>query len=148
MSDILLGSDTYQSLRNGLRNSRLLVINVADVHASDWVTESATALLRKLRLDAATNKLAEQRTIVLATFPHPHSGDEAAYRAAAVQSLRGIVQSVTREYAHRARPLNLVVIENDAPQDAASTVRFLDADQGSYTAGSTIDLTTKAGAHS
>jgi hypothetical protein len=143
-SDILIGSDDLlrQVLPLELERSRVLLIDLGEVgSAGDWVFQSASRLVSRLRDDAAAGTLEDRRTIVLAAFPAAGTPDDTAHRAAAVQSLRGVVQSVTREFAHRLSPLNLIAIDRASIREAAGTIRLLDAADGSYVAGSTIDLT-------
>jgi hypothetical protein len=132
-------------VRAQLANSRLLHFDLSGLEPSDWAANSATVLLQTLRADNEAKALNERRTIVLVSFPPIRDVNAAAHRGATVQSLRGIVQSVTREFAHAMHPVNLVAADGDALDGIVSTIHFLDADNGSYTAGSTIDLTTDEG---
>ncbi len=141
-------SGPFNGLRATLAHSRLLHFGLGRSEPRQWATDSATVLLRTLRGDLENENLNSLRTIVVATFPAIGDPDSAAQRAATVQSLRGIIQSVTREFAHAAQPINLVAADESAVHEITNTLRYLDSDNGSYTAGSTIDLTTDEGTFS
>lgn len=139
MTTVLLGADTTRFLSGALHCSRILTVDITDTAPVEWVAGAATALLRYFR--DRPGVASPDRTIVLLVVPAVSDSDDTAYRAAVVQSLRGIVQSVTREFAHIWGPVNLVAVDHDRIVDAAATIAFLDSDGGAYTAGSTIDLT-------
>lgn len=125
-----------------LRRSRTVTVSAGSCTTADDVTSASSALVRRLRDEAVDGVLATARTIVVLVVP-PAAGGESrpAFRNALIQSLRGVVQSVTREFAHRAEPVNLLVVDRDDIRSAEPTLRYLDEADGGYTAGFTFDIT-------
>ncbi len=142
MNSSITASDTSIDFRqlNGLTDlgaSRLVVVSMAACRSADDVSIAATELVRRLRSEAAQGSLQQARSIVVLTVPENH---DPAFRSAAVQALRGIVQSVTREFAHRAQAMNLLVVDRSRLESARSTLQYLDDPHGGYTAGFTFDI--------
>lgn len=78
-------------------------------------------------------------------FGQPGSEQDEIFQGASVQSLRGIVQSVTRELGTGAPPINLLVIEDSQIGEAAQVLELFDNVAGAFTVGYTMDLTKDAG---
>ena len=122
-----------------LRSTRLVVVSLSSCDSAADVTEAATELVRRFRQDAAAGVLTRARSVVVLV---PPSGSDPSFRAAVVQALRGIVQSVTREFSHRSQAINLLVVDSDRLDSAAPTLRYLDDPDGGYTAGFTFDISS------
>lgn len=144
MNSLITASDTsteFEQLNalTGLTASRLVVLSMGVCRSADDVSTAAFELVRRLRSEAAQGILGQARSIVVLTVPEDH---DPVFRSAAVQALRGIVQSVTREFAHRAQAINLLVVDLACLESAKSTLQYLDEPDGGYTAGFTFDLST------
>ncbi|MCA4132537.1 hypothetical protein [Arthrobacter sp. M4] len=128
------------SLRE-LNSLNLIVLDFApESDPAEWVYEGASRLVRHFRAQSESGAFTRNRQLVIATFASPSTDEQIVHRAATVQSLRGIIQSVTREFAHRLEPLNFVAVDRDALDKLTSTLDYLDAPDGGYTAGFTFDL--------
>jgi hypothetical protein len=102
-------------------------------------SSSTIARLRQRDLEPGVRS-GEEPLVILWAFPaavppHARSG-----QAAAIESLRGIVQSVTREKAGQWGPVNGIAVRADDADGAAAALRFLGDFNGGFTAGSTLDL--------
>lgn len=144
MSSLITASDTsteFEQLNalTGLTASRLVVLSMGVCRSADDVSTAATELVRRLRSEAGQGILEQARSIVVLTVPDDH---DPVFRSAAVQALRGIVQSVTREFAHRSQAMNLLVVDRACLESAKSTLQYLDGPDGGYTAGFTFDFAT------
>jgi hypothetical protein len=134
-------ADTLAGLTD-LTRTRLLALDFEPGSAPEtWVYDAAVVLVRQLKKDAEEGVLATTRTLVVASFAAPTTDQEIIQREATVQAVRGIVQSVTREFANRSDSMNFIVVDRDAPEDAQITLDYLDDPDGGYTAGFTFDLT-------
>ncbi len=145
MSSSITASDTsteFEQLNNltSLSASRLLVLSMGVCRSADDVSTAATELVRRLRSEAAQGILEQARSVVVLSVPEDH---DPVFRSAAVQALRGIVQSVTREFTHRAQAINLLVVDQPYLESAESTLQYLDDPDGGYTAGFTFDIATR-----
>jgi hypothetical protein len=140
----LLGDEQTAERISSLRELSSLNLIVLDFtpesDPTEWVYEGASSLVRHLRAQASEGAFERNRQLVVATFASPSTDEQIVHRAATVQSLRGIIQSVTREYAHRLEPLNFVAVDRDALDKLTTTLEYLDAPDGGYTAGFTFDL--------
>ncbi len=144
MSSLITASDAsteFEQLNalTGLTASRLVVLSMGVCRSADDVSTTATELVRRLRSEAGQGILEQARSIVVLTVPEDH---DPVFRSAAVQALRGIVQSVTREFAHRSQAMNLLVVDRACLESAKSTLQYLDEPDGGYTAGFTFDFAT------
>lgn len=144
MSSSITASDTspeFEQLNalTGLRTSRLVVLSMGVCRSAEDVSTAATELVRRLRSEAAQGILEQVRSVVVLTVPEDH---DPAFRSATVAALRGILQSVTREFAHRSQAMNLLVVDRLCLESAKSTLQYLDDPDGGYTAGFTFDLAT------
>ena len=144
MNSLITVSDTSTefeqlSALTDLTASRLVVVSMGVCRSADDVATAATELIRRLRSQAGQHILGKARTVVVLTVPEEHVP---AFRSAAVQALRGIVQSVTREFAHRSQAMNLLVVNRASIESARSTLKFLDEPDGGYTAGFTFDISS------
>lgn len=109
----------------------------------EWFTRPVAGTIERLRqLDALTDRAADQELVILLwILPVATSAGEQSARAAAVESLRGIVQSITREKADAWAPVNGIAVSDHEVDSAVAVVRFLSEPDGRFTAGSTFDLT-------
>lgn len=144
MNSLITASDTSAEFEQlnaliGLTASRLIVLSMGVCRSADDVSNAATELVRRLRLEAGQGILEQSRSIIVLTVPEDH---DPAFRSATVQALRGIVQSVTREFAHRSQAINLLVVDRARLESTKSTLQYLDEPDGGYTAGFTFDITT------
>ena len=78
-------------------------------------------------------------------FPEAITGDEQVARRAAVEALRGIVQSITREKESDWPPTNGIAAERRHLASVVATVAFLGEPSAAFTAGATFDLTSELG---
>lgn len=110
-----------------------------------WVTDPAAAAIEHLRAVEVTATEAErQRRTLVWVFPLATTVAQVAARAASIQALRGIVQSLTLEKTRVWGPINGVAGDSDDLASAEAVLRFLDDPAGGFTAGSTFDLTRPA----
>lgn len=145
----LLGGDDVRAKLEQiapLNRTRLLVLAYDKCSAEQDVSAGATALVKQLRGDAPLGVFEQTRTLVVTSFPPAGTDDGKAFKSAAIQSLRGIVQSVTREFTHQLQPLNLLVLDNDNLGAAEFTLNYLDDPDGGYTAGVTLNLSDSGSA--
>lgn len=112
-----------------------------------WFARPSSSTIEYLRQCdlAASESPAHRSVVILWVFPASDSTHAWSAQAAAIESLRGIVQSVTREKASEWGPVNGVAVRNDDMDSAAAVLRFLGDPDGHFTAGSTFDLISKPG---
>ncbi len=103
-----------------------------------WVSQPAAATIAALR--HAMPQLSVHPHVVVWLVRAPIDIGEHALSEAAYESLRGIVQSLTRELAGDLRPLNAIVVGDDDAISLSEGLEFLSGPGGEFTAGSTLDL--------
>ena len=109
-----------------------------------WVVGASAATIEKLRAYQWTASADEPpRHTLVWCFPQASSTAERAARAGAIESLRGITQSVTREMAASKALVNAIACEASDLPSAKAVISFLSSPGGGFTAGSTFDLTSK-----
>lgn len=136
------------------RHGGSLTVLVTQVPATattltDWALAPCAELIARLR-DASGPPARPLAVVwVLPERSAPEAGahgvgwelvPEAVGRAAAVRSLRGIVQSLTRETAHQWPPLNGIVACSDQLLDAAAALDLLAEHGSAYLGGAVLDL--------
>lgn len=114
---------------------------------AEWLCHPAAATvayLRRLAIEPAS-RVNRQPLALTWIFPASTGNEEYVARRAAVEALRGIVQSITREKASEWAPVNGLAAEAGDLESALETVRFFGEPSAAFTAGATFDLTRKLG---
>jgi hypothetical protein len=78
--------------------------------------------------------------IVAITIPQGLVGQEAEAAEATIESLKGLVQSVTREISPSVIWCGLVVVDESRPADSARAIEYLLSNESRFGAGATLDV--------
>jgi hypothetical protein len=112
--------------------------------ARRWVVDGSVAIIEALAARVTNNGPDARRpATILVWLPASLARATASVRAAAeaaVEAVRGIVQSATREESTQSLRVNVVVGRPEEIDDALATVAFLSSSDAGFVAGATFDL--------
>ena len=103
-----------------------------------WCCNDVWRVLEHLQALLATGQ--SHILIVGITVPSGLVAEEAEAAEAAIESLKGLLQSATREISPSVLWCGLVVVDESRPSDSVRAVEYLLSNESRFGAGATLDV--------
>jgi len=142
--DVLGGSDLESRLAGVRADAGAAVVVLALDDAEDpeahWVVDGSVGVIEALgRL--ASRASGAQRPVTLLVWSDTHRDvRRSAAAEAALEAVRGIAQTATREDSTASLRVNVIAGGPREAADVVRTIAFLSSGDGAFVAGSTFDL--------